>query len=97
MRVLAISFPFIGIFITIEQIFCGAGKNVPGMVLSIIGNWVIEIPLILLLAHVFTMQELGVWLGITISAAIGAVAFYSYYTRRTWLSHRVKNQTVCDA
>ena len=96
LKVFAFSFPFIGLFITIEQVFCGAGKNVPGMVLSIVGNWVLEIPLILLLAHVFNMQEVGVWFGITISAAIGAFAFYWYYTRRTWLSHRVKSLNSCE-
>ncbi len=97
LKVLAFSFPFVGLFITIEQVFCGAGKNVSGMVLSIIGNWALEIPLILLLANMFNMQEVGVWLGITISAATGALAFYWYYTRRTWLSHRVKSLNACDA
>ncbi len=97
MKVFAFSFPFTGLFITIEQIFCGAGKNTPGMVLSIIGNWVIEIPLILLLADTVGLKELGVWFGITISSAISASAFYWYYTRRTWLSHRVKNPGVSEA
>jgi len=94
MKVLAFSFPFIGQFITIENVFSGAGKNMPAMVLSIAGNWVLEIPLIIALASLLGMAENGVWLAITLSSAIGSTAFYLYYRRKTWLSHSVKSAAV---
>jgi putative MATE family efflux protein len=91
LKVFAFSFPFIGIFITVEQVFTGAGKNVPAMMFNVGSNWILEIPLIVLLARLTAMGELGVWVAMTLSAAIGTLAFLWYYRRKTWLGHRVRS------
>ncbi len=90
LRIFAFSFPFIGIFITVEEIFTGAGQNVPAMLFNIGSNWFLEIPLILLLARAFGLEEIGVWLAIAMTSLIGTMAFFFYYRRRTWLKHRVR-------
>jgi putative MATE family efflux protein len=89
LRISAFAFPFIGMFIAIEEVFTGAGKNVPAMVFNIGGNWILEIPLILLLARAVGLAEIGVWVAMTLSAATGTLAFLWYYRRKTWLEHRI--------
>ncbi len=91
LRIAAFAFPFIGVMITIEMVFSGAGKNVPPMVLSVLSNWVLEIPLILLFTDVVGMDELGVWIAMTFTAFIAAAGYYIYYRRKSWLYHRVRS------
>jgi len=91
LKISALAFPFIGAVITIEMVFSGAGKNVPPMVMNVIANWIIEIPLIIILTQVVDMQELGVWIAMTLSGFMGAVVYYTYYRRKSWLYHRVKS------
>jgi Na+-driven multidrug efflux pump len=91
LRIFAFSFPFIGIFIAMEEIFTGAGQNVPAMLFNIGSNWILEIPLILFLARVAGLAEIGVWVAIALTSLIGTSAFFWYYRRRTWLGRRVKS------
>ena len=91
LKIFAFSFPFTGMFIAIEEVFTGAGKNVPAMVFNIGGNWILEIPLILLLAQAVGWAETGVWVAMTLSAAIGTLAFLWYYGKKTWLKHRIRS------
>jgi len=91
LKITAFALPFIGIFITVEEIFTGAGKNVPAMLFNIGGNWILEIPLILFLARLLALAEIGVWIAMALSAATGALAFFWYYRKKTWLGHRVRS------
>jgi len=93
LRIIAFSFPFVGIFITIEQVFCGAGKNLPPMLFGIAANWLLEIPLIWGLAWMAGMNETGVWLAVTAAHVIATAAFIIYYHKKTWLHYRVKTTT----
>jgi len=93
LRIIALSFPFVGIFITIEQVFSGAGKNLPPMLFGVAANWVLEIPLIWALSWVAGLNEIGVWLAMVLGHAIATLAFVLYYQKRTWLYYRVKTET----
>jgi Na+-driven multidrug efflux pump len=51
----------------------------------------LRVPLCYLLSHETALRERGLWLGITISAIIGAAAFYVYYISGRWKKYTPLN------
>jgi len=89
LRIQAIGFPLLGLYITLEMIFAGAGDNVPPMIIGMIYAWVLEIPLILLFTRVFGFDQNGVWWAIVLSIFVGASIFYYWYRKGKWLQRKV--------
>jgi len=89
LRILAISFPFIGIFLTLENIYVGVGMNTPAMVVSVCHSWLLQIPAIFILTKVFGFDQNGVWWAMTVTISISSSAFYLYFRRGQWLLAQV--------
>ena len=89
LRIQAIGFPLLGLYIILEMVFAGAGDNVPPMIIGMIYSWVLEIPLILLFTRVFGFDQNGVWWAIVLSIFIGSSLFYYWYRKGKWLQRKV--------
>jgi len=89
LRVLAIGFPFMGLFITLENIYVGVGKNTPAMIVSVCHSWLIQIPVIFVLTRILHMDQSAVWWAMTVSLMISSSVFYAYYRRGQWLGIKV--------
>jgi len=89
LRILAVSFPFVGIYIMLEETYAGVGLNSPAMIVSIGHAWVIEIPAIYILTQVFDFNQDAVWWSITAASMLSAAGFYWYYRRGQWLNVKV--------
>ncbi len=88
-RIISLILPFIGIIITIEMIYSGAGENKTPMILSIIHSWAIEIPLILLSTKLLGFNQNGVWWSLAIGSVISAIIYYFVYRRGGWLYKKI--------
>ncbi|HEX9750753.1 MAG TPA: MATE family efflux transporter [candidate division Zixibacteria bacterium] len=88
-RVAAVAFPMLAVFILIEGAFVGAGDTVPPMVIGIIHAWVLQIPLVWLLAHGLEFGPTGAWWGFVVAAALGALMYVSWFARKRWLEQVV--------
>jgi putative MATE family efflux protein len=64
--------------------FSGAGDTFPPMVASLIGNWMVKIPLAYLLTQYFNMSENGVWLAISISVVAEAAVMSFWFKKGKW-------------
>jgi len=89
LRILAISFPFIGIFLTLENIYVGVGMNTPAMVVSVGHSWLLQIPAIFVLTKLLNFDQTGVWWAMTVTISISSSAFYLYFRRGQWLNVKV--------
>jgi len=89
LRILAIGFPFIGIYLMLEEIYSGVGLNTPAMVVSIGHSWFLEIPAIFVLTQILNFNQNAVWWSITAASFVSAIGFYWYYRRGQWLHVRV--------
>jgi putative MATE family efflux protein len=89
LRIQAIGFPFLGLYIILEEIFAGGGDNVPSMIIGMIYSWGLEIPLILLFTKVFGFNQNGVWWAIVLATIIGSSIFYYWYRKGMWLKRKV--------
>lgn len=89
LRIQAIAFPFLGLYIILEEVFAGAGDNVPAMIIGMIYSWMLEIPLILIFTKVFGLNQNGVWWAIVLATFIGSLIFYYWYRKGRWVQREV--------
>lgn len=89
LRIQAIGFPLLGLYIILEMVFAGAGDNVPPMIIGMIYSWALEIPLILIFTRVFGFNQNGVWWAIVLATFVGSSLFYYWYRKGKWLKRAV--------
>lgn len=89
LRIQAIGFPLLGLYIILEMVFAGAGDNVPPMIIGMIYSWALEIPLILIFTRVFGFDQNGVWWAIVLATFVGSSIFYYWYRKGKWLKRAV--------
>jgi putative MATE family efflux protein len=89
LRIQALAFPMWGIIIMIEDIFTGAGDTLPPMIVSVLGAWVLEIPVILIATKILHMNQNGVWWAIVIATTINAAVVWKWYRAGKWIHRNV--------
>ena len=89
LQVLAIGFPFIGLFIMLEEIHVGVGLNTPPMVFNIIHAWLFEVIPIFILTKYFGFDQDIIWWVIVIALVLTSSIFYQYYRQGRWLTIKV--------
>lgn len=79
LKIVGLSFGFLGVRIVIGGSFRGAGNTVAAMVLAVVALWGFRVPLARLLSEYFQLGTTGIWWGMFLSnflsAVIGAVWF----------------------
>lgn len=89
LKIFALGFPFIGIFIMLEEIHLGVGFNTPAMVINIIHAWGLEIiPIYIMTTHLGYTQN-AIWWTIAGAGMITSTLFFIYYQRGRWLTYKV--------
>jgi len=88
-RINALSLPFFGAFILLEGAFGGAGDTVPAMVVGLIHSWLMEIPMIYLLAYVLDYGPVGVWWGFVFANIVSAAGYFWWFSKKRWLEREV--------
>jgi Na+-driven multidrug efflux pump len=69
--------------------FAGAGDTFPPMLASLVGNWVIKIPLAYMLTTVFHMDSNGVWIAIGLSVIVESVVLAIWFGRGKWQHKKI--------
>lgn len=67
----------------------GAGDTVPPMVVTIIGLWVFQVPLAIILPRWFTPAIHGVWWSIAVAITVNGCAMAAWFARGAWKARRV--------
>jgi len=89
LQIMAIGFPFTGIYLMLEQVYGGVGLNRPAMVVSVGHSWVLEIPAIYIFTQILNYNQDIVWWTITAATFVSAIGFYWYYRKGQWLEATV--------
>jgi len=69
--------------------FAGAGDTFPPMLASLVGNWVIKIPLAYLLTAFFHMDSNGVWIAIGLSVIVESIVLAIWFGRGKWQHKKI--------
>jgi putative MATE family efflux protein len=89
LRISAISFPFMGAFIMMEEIHSGAGDTLPPMFFNILLDWILMVPLVFIGTRWLGFGPTEVWWTITLAIAVATFAFFAFYRKETWLARKV--------
>lgn len=90
-RIMALTFGFIAIQMTINGTFSGSGNTMITMVLAIVSLWVLRFPLAYILSKHTDLAEVGLWIAFPISNILGAVITYLWFKKGTW-----KNKSLTE-
>ncbi|QQG52616.1 MAG: MATE family efflux transporter [Candidatus Falkowbacteria bacterium] len=91
LRFMAPIFGIIGMQIIVGSTLQAAGATKQSMMLTIISQWVIEIPLAFLLAKVFNLGILGVWLAFPITNLLAVAVYLTIFFRGRWKNKKIIN------
>jgi putative MATE family efflux protein len=89
LRIFALSFPFLGLHLMLENVYAGVGENRPSMILNMLHSWGLEIPAVFITTRIFQMDQNAVWMSLTGAEAIAATAFFVYFRNGRWLHVKV--------
>jgi len=88
-RVMALSFGFIGIQMSLNGLFRGTGNTMISMVLSIISLWVLRFPLAYILSKHTNLAEVGIWAAFPIANVIAAGIAMVWFIKGTWKEKQI--------
>ena len=84
LKIVGLSFGFLGVRIVIGGSFRGAGNTVAAMVLAIFALWGVRVPLARLLSEYFQMGTTGIWWGMFMSNLLSAIIGAIWFKKGSW-------------
>lgn len=88
-RIVSLSFGFVSLQMIFGHVFTAAGKTHITMTLSVLSQWLIQIPLAYFLSKHTSLALHGVWLSLPISNILVAILAYFLYSRGFWKEGRL--------
>ncbi len=83
-RIMALTFGFIGVQQVIIGTLRGAGDTRASMIIALVTQWLIQFPLAYILAYHTALGQEGLWWSFAISNVIGALIAVIWFMRGTW-------------
>jgi putative MATE family efflux protein len=95
LRVVALTFGFIGIMRAYTGSFRGAGKTLTAAAISVLALGIVRFPIAWVTAE--SMGEIGIWISFAVSNVVGATVAYLWYQRGTWRSSDLTTKSATPA
>ena len=92
LRIMSLSFGFIGIHQVLNGVFRGAGDTLTPMVLSIIFLWGIHLPLAYILSKYTSLAEVGIWIAYPISNVVIAFLILIWFIKGSWKKKKITEE-----
>jgi len=94
-KTISISFGFIALHMSFANVFTAAGKTTTSMLLSVLSQWLIQIPLAYILSKYTQLGIHGLWLAFPITNVITSTIAFVLYSRGSWKkSHILEEDKV---
>lgn len=84
LRVVAFSFPFLGILLAFAGSLRGAGDTTWVMIITVLGVWGTRVALAFLLAVILGIGFVGIWIAFAVDFAVRALLFYFRFRTGKW-------------
>jgi putative MATE family efflux protein len=84
LKIVGLSFGFLGVRIVIGGSFRGAGNTVAAMVLALVALWGFRVPIASLLSGYFQMGTTGIWWGMFMSNLLSAIIAVIWFKKGSW-------------
>lgn len=96
-KIMALSFGFLGLQQVMNGTFNGAGFTKASMLISIMSLWVVRFPLAYFLSHTFGMGPVGIWWSFPISNLIAAIVAFVYFKTGYWKVRVIRDRSLLTA
>ena len=83
-KIMALTFGFIGVQMSLNGAFRGSGNTIIPLVLSIIALWILRFPLAYILSKHTSLAELGIWIAFPVANVIAAIITIIWFAKGTW-------------
>jgi MATE family, multidrug efflux pump len=98
LRIVSISFGFLGAQLAMVGVFRAAGQTVVTMVLALVSQWAIQFPVAYALAAYTSLGTAGLWWSFPISTIAITIASFAWYLRGDWKTSRLTvSQVAAEA
>lgn len=91
-KIMALTYGFIGIQMALNGAFRGSGNTVISMVLSIISLWVLRFPLAYILSKHTSLSEIGLWVAFPVSNIIAALIAIVWFIEGSWKKKNITEE-----
>lgn len=81
----AATFAFSGVQLAMAGAFRGAGDTFTTMLLTLLGTWVIQLPLAWLMSHYTSLGEMGLWWSAPIATVLNTAIAVAYFKSGRWM------------
>jgi putative MATE family efflux protein len=88
-RIVAWSFGFIGLQFALMGVLRAAGEMIPAMVISLVSQWVLQIPLAFALSKYTSLGVAGIWWSTPIANVLACTAAWLWFARGSWKTRRL--------
>jgi len=89
LKIVALGFGFIGLQMSFGNVFLAAGKSTTTMLLTILSQWLLQIPLAYLLSQHTSLGITGLWLAFPITNIIVSTIAFILYRQGSWQKSRI--------
>ncbi|MCD6109211.1 MATE family efflux transporter [bacterium] len=91
-KMMALTFGFIGIQMSLNGAFRGSGNTMISMTLSIVSLWVLRFPLAYLLSMHGGFAEVGIWIAFPIANVVAAIIAIIWFAKGTWKQKKIMDE-----
>lgn len=94
LRIMALTFGFIGIQVVMGGALAGAGNTIASMSLSILAFWILRLPAAWILSGPLGLGADGIWWAFPLSNVLAAAAAITWFLRGTWIRRVVEDRLL---
>lgn len=87
-RIMSLTYGFIGLQLSLNGAFQGAGKTTLSMMLAIVSIWLFQFPIAYILSNTY-LQESGLWYAFPITNICMGIVGYLIFVNGSWLKSKV--------
>lgn len=91
-RIMALTFGFIGLQQVLNGAFRGSGNTMITMILSIVTLWVLRFPLAYILSHHTDLESIGIWIAYPLSNIAAGVVAIIWFAKGTWKKKKITEE-----
>lgn len=91
-RIMALSFGFLGVQMSLSGVFRASGNMMIPLLFSVISLWVLQFPIAYVLSKHTTLHEVGIWWAFPVSYILTALLTVIWFLRGDWKHRRLINE-----
>ena len=99
-KIMALTFGFMGIQMSLNGLFRGSGNTVISMVLSIASLWFFRFPLAYILSKHTALSEIGLWTAFPVANILAAILTVIWFMKGTWkqkqITEEITKETIIE-